>query len=337
VTGVAPADETAATPTAIPAEAHEVAGGRPDPSDYPPTDSSVQVAYLHGSKVSTSWHKSLMDAVAYDKSVGLNVLNSMPFSVFCGGPNSLVEGRNMAAAHFLDNTPHEWLLFTDTDMGFEPDAIERLLLAADPVERPVVGGLCFMLRHMGADNKNGYKVLPIPTLFMFARNPGQGVGFASRFIYPPDALVQVAGTGAAFLLIHRSVLEKIRVDNGDKWFDFVHYGDGAQVSEDLSFCWRVNAAGFPIFVHTGVRITHHKEFWLGEDDYKMPPVEPMQRMMDAVQRPHLTCLDVSGMGELPESRFVCGPNCPKAPCSKCKNISCDGGWGCAGQPMGETE
>ena len=31
-------------------------------------------------------------------------------------------------------------------MGFAPDTINRLLEAADPVERPVVGGLCFTQR-----------------------------------------------------------------------------------------------------------------------------------------------------------------------------------------------
>ena len=35
-------------------------------------------------------------------------------------------------------------------------------------------------------------------------------------------------------------------------------------------------------MHTGVKVTHHKELWLGEDDYHMPDREPMQKMMDAV-------------------------------------------------------
>lgn len=273
------------TPTDIPAYRPPVAGedaGVPD--DIIP-GGSVQVAYLHASRVSHSWHTSLMNMVAYDKSIGQNLIRQMPFGVFCSGPNSLVEGRNMAVAHFLDETDADWLFFVDTDMGFQPDALERLWFAADAESRPVVGGLCFAMKHMGSDGRGGQRVIPVPTLFMFAKNPKQGMGFANRFLYPPDTMVQVAGTGAAFLLIHRSVLEKLRAE-GDTWFDFVHYGDGAQVSEDLSFCWRVNRLGLPVFVHTGIQVTHHKELWLSENDYHMPPREPMQAMMDAVG-PHV--------------------------------------------------
>lgn len=271
-------DGTGATPTDTPAPGPEAAGEDAGRS----AGGTVQIAYLHSSRVSHSFHQSLMNTIAYDKSLGSNLIDNMPFAVYCSGPNSLVEGRNMAVKHFLDTTDAEWLFFVDTDMGFKPDALEQLWFAADRDLRPIVGGLCFMMKQMGGDGQGGYRVLPVPTLFMLAKNPDQGVGFANRFIYPPETLVQVAGTGAAFLLIHRSVLTQIQDKHGDRWFDFVHYGDGAQVSEDLSFCWRAAEVGAPVFVHTGVKITHHKEVWLGEDAYHMPVSEPMQAMMDAV-------------------------------------------------------
>lgn len=280
MTGVAPVDETAATPTEIPAEAHEVTGEGAEAVGYVPTEASVSVGYLHGSRVSHSWHISVMNTLAYDKSMGLNLIGSIPFAVSCSGPNSLPEGRNLVVQHFLD-TDAEWLFFVDTDMGFEADALERLVLAADPVKRPVVGGLCFAMKHMGSDGRGGFNVMPVPTLFMLARNPKQGLGFANRFIYPEDSMVQVAGTGAAFLLVHRSVLERVRAKYGDAWFNLVQYDDGSTVSEDLSFCWRVTQLGVPIFVNTAVKTTHHKEMWLGEQDYTQPPREPMARMMEA--------------------------------------------------------
>jgi len=323
VTGAAPADETAATPTDIPTEASEVTGEAPGAI----AGGTVQIAYLHSDRVSHSWHMSLMNAIAYDKAIGLDVIVAAPFAVSCSGPNSLVEGRNMAATHFLDKTDSEWLFFVDTDMGFEADAIERLLLAADPVDRPVVGGLCFALKHMGPDNKGGFIVRPVPTLFMWGSTPEQGFGFTNRFRYPPETLVQVAGTGAAFLLIHRSILEAIRKNEGDHWFDFVAYGDGAQVSEDLSFCYRVAQLQRPIFVHTGVKITHHKTFWLGEDDYRMPDVEPMLQIMQAAGGP-----EVGSWGKAQrarrEKREAASAATGHPPCAKCGNVSCDGGWGC---------
>ncbi len=281
MTETAPEDKTAAVPIAVQIAASEVVGEGAGRAGYVPGEGSVAIAYLHGSRVSHSFHQSLMSTIAYDKAVGLNLIGPMPYAVSCSGPNSLVEGRNMAVANFLDKTECEWLFFVDTDMGFQADALERLLLAADPIERPVVGGLCFAMKHMGADGAGGFKVMPVPTLFMFAKNDKQGMGFANRFRYPPETMVRVAGTGAAFLLIHRRVLAEMREYHGDAWFDFVQYGDGAQVSEDLSFCWRLADLKVPIYVHTGVKITHHKELWLSEADYHMPDREPMAAMMAA--------------------------------------------------------
>lgn len=276
MTGAAPADETDRTPTDVPTEEPQVAGETPGGAD---DVSSVAIAYMHGSRVSHSWHQSMMRMVGYDKTMGSNLIRMMPYAVSCSGPHGLVEGRNMAVKYFLDETIEDWLFFVDTDMGFSPDALERLWFAADPATRPVVGGLCFAMKHMGSDDKGGYHVRPIPTLFMWGKTPTQGYGFVSRFRYPPDTMTKVAGTGAAFLLIHRTVLEDVRKASGDKWFELIQYDDGTRVSEDLSFCYRVQQTKHPIYVHTGVQVSHHKELWLDAKDYQMPNDEPMQRMM----------------------------------------------------------
>lgn len=251
------------------------AGETPEAIGGPTGDGMVQVAYAHGTTVSHSWHNSLMNMVAYDKAVGLNVISSAPFQVFCSGPHGLVEGRNLAVKHFLDETPHEWMFWVDTDMGFEPDALDSLLAAADPGARPVVGGLCFALKHTRADGMGGWSVKPLPTIFGLAKDPEGRIGFVNRSIYNPNTVMQVAGTGSAFILIHRSVLEAIREKHGDVWYDLICYENGRSISEDLSFCWRVTDALAPIFVHTGVKTTHHKQIWVGEDAYEQPETDPV--------------------------------------------------------------
>lgn len=279
MTGAAPGTSGTATPTDTPDTQDEVAGESPSGQDGGTGGGAVQIAYLHGGSVSHSWAQCMMNLLAYDKTVGSNAIRSLPFAVSCSGPNSIPEARNLAVKYMLDQTDHEWLFFVDTDMGFNPEALDRLLFAADPVERPVVGGLCFAMKHVGGDGKGGFIVRPMPTLYMWAEHAEQGVGFANRFRYPPETLVRVAGTGAAFLLIHRGVLEVIRQVDGDHWFDLRTYDDGTSVSEDLSFCWRVGQLGARIFVHTGVKTTHHKQVWLGEDAYSMPDEEPMAHLM----------------------------------------------------------
>jgi hypothetical protein len=49
------------------------------------------------------------------------------------GAAGIVEGRNSIAAAFLDKTECEWLFMVDSDMGFAPDTVDRLIEAADRI------------------------------------------------------------------------------------------------------------------------------------------------------------------------------------------------------------
>lgn len=229
---------------------------------------TVAVAYLHPGQVSHSFSDSLQRLVGYDAAhQGRVIRTGGPLMMRCG-PGGLVEARNQTVARFLDHTQAEWLWTVDSDMGFAPDTVDRLVESADPVERPVMGALCFSLRETAPDGMCGFTTVPGPTLFAWATKADGETGFVVQRAYPVDRVVQVAGTGAACLLIHRSVAEKIRDAEGDVWFDRVVYPiSKMKVSEDLSFCYRANAVGSPVFVDTGVRTTHHKSFWLSEMDY----------------------------------------------------------------------
>lgn len=229
---------------------------------------AVLVAYLHPNQISHCFSDSLMRLVAYDIGSKGRVIRSGGPVMFRCGPNGLVEARNAVVKHFLDNTKADWLWMIDSDMGFKPETVDRLVEAADPVARPVVGGLCFGLRETEPDGFGGWVVRPFPTLYDWAKNRAGTFGFRIRREYQPDTLTQVAGTGAACLLVHRSVLEKVQADSGT-WFDPVKQSDGKLVSEDLSFCYRINTAGFPVFVHTGVQTVHHKQIWVGEDVFTL--------------------------------------------------------------------
>lgn len=244
---------------------------------------TVQVAYLYPndySVVSYSWHHSMMALLGWDGRHHSRILSTDGPLAISSGPLGIVEARNMAVSHFLD-TPYEWLFFIDTDMGFHPDTVDRLVAAADPQERPVIGGLCFALREIGHDDFGGRRLAPVPTLFGLARDPEKDhIGFVPRMRYAENTLTQVAGTGTACLLIHRSALVAMREKFGHEWFDQVAYGDGKIISEDLSFCWRLSALGIPLFVHTGVRTTHHKQIWVGEQDYRQPESEPQYRAVN---------------------------------------------------------
>jgi GT2 family glycosyltransferase len=173
------------------------------------------------------------------------------------GPN-ISTARNMVVREFLDNNQAPWLLMVDTDMVFSSTSLDRLIAAADPVERPIIGGLCFSL-------VNGETY---PTMYELAETESGRPGFVRLSQWPEDACQRVTATGAAFLLMHRDALRKVEEltkDVSAPWFRETPVGAPLSLmGEDMTFCLRCAAAGIPIHVHTGVQVGHMKPAMLGK-------------------------------------------------------------------------
>jgi hypothetical protein len=250
---------------------------------------AVTIAYVHPNEVAHSWHLSLMDLVGYDLSHHRRVIDGGWMGMRCG-TDGLPAARNQAVAKFLAEKDAAWLFWIDTDMGFNPDTVDRLLEVADPVERPIVGALCFAQRERELDGMGGFRCMPAPTIYDWVALEDKA-GFMGRAHYPINQVTRCAGTGSAAILIHRSVFERIQDANGPVWYERVfNKGMNQLVSEDLSFCMRAAALDIPVHVHTGVRTTHLKQFWLAEQDFwrakMMPPaIEQTAVIVPVMKRP----------------------------------------------------
>lgn len=229
----------------------------------------VAVGYVHRDELAHSFVDSLMALVAFDRAADGLLCHDYGRISVRGGTDGLVAARNMIAQRVVDSDV-DWLLWIDSDMGFEPDALYRLLAVADPVQRPVVGGLCFASRQFVHDGMNGFRTRPLPTIYRWLEVDGERK-FTAVPLYPVNELVRCEGTGSAFLLVHRSAFER----TGPGWYDRLRGTDGSLLGEDISFCVRLGAADVPIHVHTGVRTTHLKPQWVGEaDHWKAYPAPP---------------------------------------------------------------
>jgi GT2 family glycosyltransferase len=242
-----------------------------DPED--PRAGAVAVAYIYrGHNVTYSWHHSMIELIGFDLCHEGRVMRGGYVAMKCGA-DGYADARNKAVRLFLEEDRAEWLFWIDTDMGFAADTVERLLEAADPVDRPVVGGLAFTQQEAESDGLGGWRCRAAPTVFDWAALDDGQMGFVIRWKYPPDALTRVGGTGAACVLVHRSVFERLeaaRTANPKlgSWYDRVpNTTTGQLLSEDLSMCLRAGALDIPVHVHTGVKTTHQKILWLAEDDY----------------------------------------------------------------------
>jgi GT2 family glycosyltransferase len=225
---------------------------------------TVTLAYVHSTDVAHSFHDSLVNLLLFDASHEQRIIRGGYLPFRCG-TEGLVAARNRIAAHFAASDA-DWLFVVDTDMGFAPDTLERLVRAADAVERPIVGALCFAWRELEPDGLSGYRCEPRPTIFDYVPSD-DGRKFMGVSSYPLDEVVQCAGTGSACVLIHRSVFERIEAEYGSTWYDRITGDDGNKLGEDISFCVRAAGCGFPIHVHTGVKTTHCKTLWVGEPDF----------------------------------------------------------------------
>ena len=197
---------------------------------------TVAVGFVHPGTVSTHFLLSL-----YRTPGVADVIDER------SGPN-VARARNRVVERFLDGDV-DWLLMADTDMQWQPDALDRLLAVADPESCPIIGGLCF-----GTDDGR-----LVPTIFDVVTLRGENVVVRCD-TYPRDRLVSCAATGAAFLLVHRGVLVAVRDAKFSlvfPWFQETER-DGFACGEDVTFCLRAGELGFPVLVDTRVKTGHHK-------------------------------------------------------------------------------
>ena len=234
-------------------------------------------------------------------------------------PSSAViaRGRNEMMREFLKIvTKPDWLLMLDTDMTFEPDLAEALIASAHPTERPIVGGLCFA--YMSDHERKLW-----PTLYGWV----PGSERLRRLVkYPLDSMVQVAATGGACVLIHRTVIEAMaaKYPPPRPWFDETPFyakdanGDiipasGDEYSEDITFCLRAQACGFPVYVNTAVKLGHVKTFEADEPGFlresavlaeAMKPTLPTFAVIASKDRPEMLATVANQLADQVTRLFV---------------------------------
>jgi GT2 family glycosyltransferase len=213
------------------------------------------IAVVHPVEVAASFSWSLLALALRDQAVSHRVANILNEN----SSANITNARNSLVRRFLTEQDAPWLLLIDADMAFDPDVLDRLLDSAHDASHPVVGALCYGVNMGGL----------FPTLYQFRDNE-DGVLCAYRYdTFPDDRLFEVDATGAAFLLVHRRVLQRMRDHGFDRAFPWFaeSAGNGKPVGEDITFCVRASIVGVPTHVHTGVRIGHHKSVVLTEDGF----------------------------------------------------------------------
>lgn len=219
------------------------------------------IGNCNGGQVSALYHDSIMGVLFWDFANQARVLRHGGRASVIAGPR-IHDNRTKLVEAFLSEPKHpEWLWITDSDMVYEHDTLERLVAIADSKERPVVGGLCF---------GGGRDKAIFPTLYVL--HPPTAEGRQPEWDrlndYPRDQLIKIDGTGAACLLVHRSVFRRMaeHFPPPFPWFGETVLNEVGQ-GEDLTFCYRLKAMGIPLFVDTRIKVGHQKTWVIDENSF----------------------------------------------------------------------
>lgn len=168
--------------------------------------------------------------------------------------NQIARQRDKVINHWYEGNKSDWLLWVDSDVVISPEKFKLLWDNKDAVERPIVSGVYFT-----TDTPEEPLMDPQPTLFWFVTK-GDEVGLKRIHPLPKDMLIKIGAAGMGFVLMHRSVVDRIRKVLPDVPL-FSDMGHGKKfMGEDIYFFALCDKADIPAYAHTDATVPHMKRF-----------------------------------------------------------------------------
>ena len=118
--------------------------------------------------------------------------------------NQIARQRDRVINHWYDGNKADWILWVDSDVVISPETFKLLWDNKDVEERPIMTGVYFT-----TDHPEEPLMEPMPTLFWFVAN-GDQVGINRVHPLPKNKLIKVGAAGMGYVLMHRSVVDRIR-------------------------------------------------------------------------------------------------------------------------------
>jgi hypothetical protein len=192
--------------------------------------------------------------------------------------NQIARQRQTVIDYWYEKSKSDWLLWVDSDVVISPEKFRLLWDNKDAKERPLVSGVYFT-----TDNPEEPLMVPMPTVFSFT-NKGDGTFGLSRVHPLPDnQLIKVDAAGFGFILMHRSIVKKVKAVAPDGQM-FMEMGRGTKfIGEDIFFFALCDKAEVPLHCHTGATVPHMKRFSFDEHYYNAffgkPKEEPKSKLI----------------------------------------------------------
>ena len=176
--------------------------------------------------------------------------------------NQIARQRQALLDHWYDNAETDWLLWVDSDVVINPDIWKLLHDTADSKTHPMVSGIYFISK-----TTNGSLPVPMPVIF----DDIDEYTVKYHHPLPVNEVLKIDMTGMGLVVMHRSVVTKLREKYGT---DISFFAENDQkndkfVGEDISFFRKCKAIEIPLYAHTGAIAKHMKTTTWDYDYYSL--------------------------------------------------------------------
>lgn len=209
---------------------------------------TVALAWCDNGMVDGRFMDGLLLTTMNAPKIGMNVVNKIRVN-----GNQIGRQRQVLFDNWADVTKTDWLLWIDSDIVVTPDSLKLVWDSADKVSRPVVSGTYFVSK----ENERSL-MQPFPALFKEGNSKHE-----LQIIHPlpKSELIKVDSAGFGFLLMHKSIVSKMRKVSPDYSLFAEEEGIGDKyISEDIIFFRKLKSAGVDLYAHTGAVVQHMKRF-----------------------------------------------------------------------------
>ena len=218
---------------------------------------TVALAWCDGGLVDGRFMDGLLLAIMNAPKIGMRVVNKIRVN-----GNQIGRQRQVLFDNWADVTKTDWLLWVDSDIVVTPDSLKLIWDSADKVSRPVVSGTYFVSK----ENERSL-MQPFPALFKEGSNKHE-----LQIIHPlpKNELIKVDSAGFGFLLMHKSIVPKLREVSPNYSLFAEEEGVGDKyISEDIVFFRKLKSTGIDLYAHTGAVVQHMKRFSLDINYYNL--------------------------------------------------------------------
>ena len=219
------------------------------------TKETIAIAWCDPGMVDGKFMDGIINLMFWAEKNKINIVNKIR-----SNGNQISRQRQGVFNVWSENNLSDWLLWIDSDIVLTPQAFKLIWDSADKILKPVVSGTYFVSK----ENEESL-MEPFPALFKEGRHKHE-----IQIIHPlpKNQLIEIDSAGFGFLLMHKSIIEKIRKVSPN--YSLFAEEEGVKddyVSEDIVFFRKLKETGIKSYAHTGAIVQHMKRFSLDLNYY----------------------------------------------------------------------